>query len=70
LLAHKVLDEAHRSRPKQAVLTKTITCSFVVAVAAADDEEPKQQYLVVARRSLPEAISCWKSQEGETKGKE
>jgi hypothetical protein len=48
---------------------KTITCSFVVVVAVAADEEPKQQYLVVARRSLPEVMSSWKSQEGETKGR-
>jgi hypothetical protein len=37
--------------------------------AVAADEEPKEQYLVVARRSLPEAMSFWKSQEGETKGR-
>jgi hypothetical protein len=46
---------------------KTITCSFVVVVAV--DEEPKQQCLVVARRSLPEAMTSCKSHEGAAKGR-
>jgi hypothetical protein len=43
---------------------------WLLLFAVAADEEPKQQYLVVARRSLPETMSSWKSQEGENKGKE